>query len=304
MRDAIAAAGQAAKPDRLSILFLTEEPFVPWELAWVDAPWEAGALNYLGAQAVIGRWVSAPGITPDPRRDVSVSSMAVVWGVYTKQQRLLAAEEEARLLQADYLATSIDAQPQPVTDLLVGNPAADIIHFAVHGKYDPDGAADGIHLVSGAPVSPLQILGSDLTARAPFVFLNACQVGSAGEMLGDYNGIASAFLEAGASAVVAPLWSVDDTVAQQIALTFYKAAIGAQVAAAGGAGAGAPGAGEPPLVAELLRQARAGLVANAASMSTTYLAYQFYGHPSLRLTWTPATAPAAPADAPGGPANG
>ena len=61
-------------------------------------------------------------------------------------------------------------------------------------------------------------MGSDLTVRAPFVFLNACQVGSAGEMLGSYNGIAEAFLQAGATAVVAPLWNVDDTIAQKIAL--------------------------------------------------------------------------------------
>ena len=65
VREAITAAGRAAKPDRLHILLLTAEPFVPWELAWVDDPWEP-ALKYLGAQAVIGRWVSAPGITDRP----------------------------------------------------------------------------------------------------------------------------------------------------------------------------------------------------------------------------------------------
>ena len=76
--------------------------------------------------------------------------MAVVWGVYARRppcRREAAAEQ----LRAVYQAASIDAEPQAVADLLVGHPAADIIHFAVHGNYDPDGPGDGIQLVSARP---------------------------------------------------------------------------------------------------------------------------------------------------------
>ena len=55
------------------------------------------------------------------------------------------------------------------------------------------------------------------------MFLNACQVGMAGETLGQYGGMAQAFVEAGASAVIAPLWSVKDDVARDISLRFYQA---------------------------------------------------------------------------------
>ncbi|MFL5727660.1 MAG: CHAT domain-containing protein [Chloroflexota bacterium] len=296
VRRALTAAGRAVAPEKLQVLLLTEEPFVPWELAALDEPFDAHAPNFLGAQANVGRWILDPDEPTDPPRAVTASSMAVVWGEYKSAtlQRLLAAEEEAKLLQQAYEAASIDAMPEPVTSLLGGTPPADILHFAVHGKYDPQSPGEGLYLVSGPPVVPLQIRGGNLRDRAPFVFLNACQVGSAQDLLGNYGGMAQSFLKAGASAVVAPLWSIDDKVAQQIALEFYRQAFAS--AATDGNGS----ATESPPVAELLRRARVGLATNAAAPSATYLAYQFYGHPTMRLSWTGAlvsAVAAAPADA-------
>jgi hypothetical protein len=280
VREALATAARAVAPETLQVLILTEEPFVPWELAWIDEAFDPKAPQFLGAQANVGRWILDPDEPTDPPRTVTASSMAVVSGVYTgpSLQRLEAAEEEAKLLQEAYRATPIDATPDPVTNLLDGVPAADILHFAVHGKYDPQSPAEGLYLVSGPPIGPLQIRGGNLKARAPFVFLNACQVGTSQTLLGNYGGMAQAFLKAGAAAVVAPLWSIDDKVAQQIALEFYRQSLKA-------AQAETAVAEEPPPVADLLRRARRELVANAAAPNSTYLAYQFYGHPSMRLTW-------------------
>ena len=282
VQEALSIAAAAVAPDRLQVLILTEEPFIPWELAALDTPFDPDAPNFLGAQANVGRWILDPEHPTDPPRAKTVSSMAVVWGVYTNTlNRLLAAEQEAALLQKQYKAKSVLAEPQPVTTLLDGTPAVDVLHFAVHGKYDPQAAGDGIYLVKGAPLSPLRIRGAKLKGRAPFVFLNACQVGSANTLLGNYGGMAQAFLKAGASAVVAPLWSIDDQIAQDIALEFYRQAL---VGAGRAPGAAAPAA-EPPPVAEILRQARVKLFKNAADKSATYLAYQFYGHPTMRLSW-------------------
>jgi hypothetical protein len=294
VRQALTAAGKAVAPEKLQVLLLTEEPFVPWELAALDEAIDPGAPNFLGAQAIVGRWILDPDEPTDPPRTVAASSMAVVSGVYKSAtlQRLEAAEEEAKLLQEAYRATPIEAQPDPVTSLLDGDPPADILHFAVHGKYDPQSPAEGLYLVSGAPIVPLQIRGGNLRRRAPFVFLNACQVGSAQTLLGNYGGMAQSFLKAGASAVVAPLWSIDDKIAQHIALEFYRQSF----AVATPAGEAAGEADEPPPVAELLRRARVGLVTNAATPSSTYLAYQFYGHPTMCLSWGATTTPAGAAD--------
>ena len=276
--DAIRAASDAVKPARLQILILTDEPFVPWELAWLDPPLDPDLPAYLGAQANVGRWILNPKTRLDPTRAVDAGAMAVVSGVYEDMERLVAAEEEARELGKRYQAIPVDARLDPVMDLLRGTPPVDIIHFAVHGKFDAQGFDEGIYLVSGPPIVPLQIRTGKLKDRAPFVFLNACQLGSSAELLGDYYGTAQAFLRAGASAVIAPLWSVDDDIAQQIALGFYEQALAVSAS---------PG-DAPPLVADLLRAVRLGIVDNADKQSATYLAYQFYGHPSLRLSWAPA----------------
>jgi CHAT domain-containing protein len=77
--------------------------------------------------------------------------------------------------------------------------------------------------------------------------------------------MAEAFLFAGASGVVAPLWKIKDTLAKQLALQFYEATF----------------SGTAP--AEFLRQQRRAFKDSADSASATFLAYQFFGHPSLKL---------------------
>jgi hypothetical protein len=292
VRDALAAANAKVAPGTLNLLILTDEPHVPWELAQLDEPFDPSAPNHLGSQVNVARWVLAPGNMPTvPPQSVRATQMAVVWGVYTSASlpRLHEAEGEADDLQHGYHALSVDAVPDKVNGLLRGDPAADILHFAVHGRYDPNAAGDGIYLTKGLPVSPTQIRGGNLRARAPFVFLNACQVGSASQTLGSYGGIAQAFLRSGASAVVAPLWSINDKVARSIALDFYRQVLDER--ASGGAAAASE---QIPTVAELLRLARRKAITDQDPTSATYLAYQFYGHPSLRLTWRPAATGGAP----------
>jgi CHAT domain-containing protein len=217
----------------------------------------------LGAQAVVGRWaLLEPGPTPEPPRSVSVRDMTIVRGVYEKVigfNRLKHAEQEALDLEATYGATLVDAAQEPFFACLRGEPAAQVLHFAMHGKFDPAGLQDGLILVDGNVVDPLMILGADLHQH-PFVFLNACQVGMAGETLGQYGGIAQSFIEAGASAVIAPLWVVNDEVARDVSLRFYSSAF----------------SGTAP--AEFLRAER------ARDGSGTHLAYVLYGHPGLQLT--------------------
>jgi hypothetical protein len=290
VRNAIKAAQEAVGKRTLDVLLLTAEPYIPWELAWQADRFDPEAPNFLGAQVNIGRWILDPaGVAPtDPPRQVNASTMAVVSGIYNSPglQRLLAAEEEAKIIKKTYHAQAIDAQPPVVYPLLKGTPPSDILHFAVHGRYNPEGADEGIYLVSGRPIDPFRILGSNLHDRSPFVFLNACQVGSSSNLLGRYGGIAQALLKIGASAVVAPLWSIDDHVAQRIALAFYKEALRPEKETAD-----SDDDDERPTVAALLRKARAGFISDKDVHSSTYLAYQFYGHPSLRLTWKPAQRP-------------
>ncbi|MDX6484092.1 MAG: hypothetical protein QOE95_1863 [Gaiellaceae bacterium] len=268
------AAKSMRTPD---VLILSQEPYVPWELAKLDGPlFDPDAPPFLAAQVNLGRWVlprrqKAPSRRQRPPQppptELAIHSVAVVSGIYDMPgwNRLLEAEGEADDLEKKLKAQPVTATVQEVLRCLEGDPPADLLHFAVHGIYDPNGAQDGLMLTDGATLDPFQVGGSDLV-KVPFVFLNACQVGAGNQVLGDYAGMAAEFLAAGASGVIAPLWSVKDTLAREIALAFYAATEN---------GAVGPAAA--------LRDARKGFQAGRQAQSATYLAYQFFGHPTLKL---------------------
>jgi hypothetical protein len=250
-----------------TILFLSAEPYVPWELAVVDPPLDPDLPPFLAAQATVGRWLLGQRRPPlPPPMSVPVGGFAAVSGVYQLPgwQRLFDAEAEAADLVRVHAATPVDATTIGILELLRGRPAADVIHFAVHGTYEAELAMDGLILVDGSALDALAVRGTPLHGH-PFVFLNACQVGRGNQLLGDHAGLAAAFLFAGAAGVIAPLWQIDDRIARDIAIRFYERAL----------------RGEAP--AEILRTERAAFRDTPETTSSTYLAYQFFGHPGLRL---------------------
>ncbi|MDP9465556.1 MAG: CHAT domain-containing protein, partial [Actinomycetota bacterium] len=264
---ALATVAQAVGSQRPTVLLLSEEAYVPWELARMPVPLDPSIAGFLGAQVTIGRWVLATERPPlPPPRLVHVDDMVVISGRYEQPgwSRLEHAEAEAATLVDRYHAIGIDAVTDKVVGCLLGHPAGDVLHFSLHGKYEPGSAKQGLVLVDGDVIDPLVVKGGSLT-EAPLVFLNACQVGTGQETLGDYAGLAESFLFAGASAVVAPLWSIDDRVASALAERFYTRAF----------------AGEA--IAEILRAERAAFGTGDDPNSSTLVAFQFFGHPAMRL---------------------
>lgn len=264
-----------------TVLLVSAEPNIPWELARL--PLRDSGYQFLSMEFVVGRWVLGPidARTDRPRPplpppvDVNVDSMTVISGDYSNTRgwkRLEGAEEEAAYLRDTYGASPIDANMADLLAWLTSAPEARAIHFCVHGKWDTTGIRDGIALVDGNMLDPAVVRQNPLPGH-PFVFLNACQVGQGDQILGNYGGMAEAFLTAGASAVIAPLWSVDDKAAKAIATRFYE-----HLADRDAAG-------------ELLREEK--LNFNEQPTSGTFLAYQFFGHPRMRmkLNLTPGARP-------------
>jgi hypothetical protein len=288
MREAIRAVAQ--QPDRAeaaSVLLFTEEPYVPWELASFSPPLETpfgGASPFLGAHVALGRWPLADTRPkPVPRRRVDVVDRAVLTAKYvgvTGWPQLPFAEAEAAALADRYPRTAV-VEPvfRDVLDCLGGAPAVDVLHVALHGRFDPQGVDQGLVLLApkanggfGPQYLKPQHVDAVTMPRPTFLFLNACQVGQGQVALGDYAGLAAAFLRAGASGVVAALWNVEDEVASRVADEFYTLVYG---------GDGAPS------VAEALRRIRATYTADNVDAGTgdsaTFVAYQLFGHPRLRL---------------------
>ncbi|WP_404386032.1 CHAT domain-containing protein [Knoellia locipacati] len=287
-----AVVEDATRPVAPTILLLTEELHLPWELVTFQPPlvssW-GGDAPFLGAHAAIGRWPLSEGEPrPVPRPTVEVVKAAVLSAKYdgvTKWGKLDDAEAEAAEVTELFGAVSVPPTIRAVADLFGGTPAAQLVHVALHGQFDTEGTAEGLVLLAvdaagtqtakATFFSPLAAENGHLAA-GPFVFLNACQVGADRAVLGDYGGFASTLLRIGATGVVAPLWNVDDDVAAAMAREFYAATWSAP-------------ADERVSVAEAVRRARArytveGVTQRVPGVSPTLVAFQCLAHPQLRLT--------------------
>lgn len=291
---AIAEAASADSP--ATMLLLTEESAVPWELAAfgrdrdIDSPAGDGS-PFLGAHFAIGRWPLVASTTtprvPDPRR-VDVRQAALVRadydGVGDGWLPLPGAVAEVERLAASYTPSAVWS---PLIDEVKENLSSDVdvIHFALHGQVDTSPGETGLVLLrrDGEKLRPAylssdEILGLLTRDRAPlptspFIFLNACQVGQGQQLLGDYAGMAAALLEAGARAVVACIWNVNDGVAGSISTEFYERA----------------DRGEAP--AEILRSVRTRYAPPSDAdgdtpPAPTLIAYQYFGHPGMRVVRT------------------
>jgi hypothetical protein len=252
------------------LLLLTDEWAIPWELMNVSL--DETKPPYLGAQLNVGRW-------PYQYRDrlesgpLGIKGLGVMVGHYPKGRKIRTlerAEEEGRELEQQYEATMVDADPDSLDQLLTGEFEGgftfEALHFAGHGESNPE---KGTYLMySDGKRMSVFALGRASVAKEKraFVFVNACQVGTAEEMLGEYAGLAGTAIHAGFRGFVAPLWSVSDTKAKEVSLGLYEASV------------------EGRAISEYLRGVRAQFVQSDDEVAhTTYMAYVFYGHPRLRL---------------------
>jgi hypothetical protein len=263
---ALRATARATNPP--TVLIATWDPYVPWELAMVPDPWDMGIPHHLGAQAAVGRWTyGEENRTAAPPARLSARAMTVVTGDYCTN-KLEEAAEEAQHLVRQYRAAALDAQVDPVLGSLERTEGApDILHFAVHGKFDVTGTEDGIMMSDGSYLSREAVRGVG-TSAVRFVFLNSCQLGQSQLALGSYAGMVPAFLGLGVGAAVAPLWNVDDGVARKFAEGFYEAALGGRTTPA-----------------EYVRQQRVATQESSGAGVSTPLAYLFFGHPRLTIEW-------------------
>ncbi|HYW52033.1 MAG TPA: CHAT domain-containing protein [Gemmatimonadaceae bacterium] len=130
-----------------------------------------------------------------------------------------------------------------------------------------------LYLDDGTPMSDLLFASSALGRNTKsFLFMNACQVGVGGEELGMYAGFAGMAISAGFSGFIGPLWSVNDQVAKQIAIDFYRRSFGTD--------------GKPPRpVADVLADMRSSYMSepDPKRRQSTWLAYVHYGHPHFTL---------------------
>jgi hypothetical protein len=257
-----------------SVLILTDEAYVPWELAFVaSAHTGSPPRAFLGQVAKVGRWPISQRY-PVPRATLEVGDFHVF---AAKSYAATGSKQDLHhsIAEQEFLVASFAAIPHEATGPEVGGwlrsrgPKVETLHIAVHGYSDPDGNEQNLILGDGYVLTPEELLGisPDGDPRAySSVFINACQAGTAGQTLGQVAGFPGTLARRGAGAVIAPLWEVDDREACEFAKGFYKKALSEEM------GVGAA-----------LRSLREDF---ARSGSITSLAYVFFGHPLLKLDWS------------------
>lgn len=271
VRHALVPALSGAEPP--AILIMTDEPYIPWELARFGPPVLNGRpAAFLGGLARIGRWWTGAALS-GPRSSRSIEHLSAVaatkYAAHLTFVTLPFATAEREWLSKTYpgIAIPVEAQHPDIEDWLDTEPRrrGHLGHIALHGFSDAQADAQGLILGDGNLLTPNRLAGEfyeGSTPRFEVLFLNACQVGTAGERLGRIGGFPAALLSGGATAFIGPLWEVQDKVAESVAEEFYTRVLGG---------------GEE--VGEALRQLR-----SSSRDSITPWAYLYYGHPRLRLT--------------------
>jgi CHAT domain-containing protein len=218
----------------------------------------------------VGRWMASASATLQQK--IEVREMAIFASDYANvdvQPKLPWAIKERDELVTDYGrygATGRALQYGPVRQFLKEG-KAQAMHFSCHGQMNVDLPTDSVLVLEDGTVKTGDVAEDEVRlgegSQHPLVFLNACQLAAAGPNLGLITGWPQTFLEAGASACIAPLWSVVDDSARKASTTFYRLVFK-----------------ENKTLGEALQEVR--------SMWTdqnniTFLSYVLYGDPNARV---------------------
>lgn len=266
-------ARQAAWADK-TLLVVSDEPHIPWELVWPynqatgqadAAPWAVTLrlLRWLRRDAVSTGYAGPPAVIPLRR-------LACVAPNHTGLVHLVEERDFLRnLLHAlalDDVSPSV-AQRRAVLHLLRQG-GYDWVHIVTHGAPPhadtPPGAIEleDAHLLPGDLIGPQA--ESHIHRVRPGFVLNVCHSGRQTWGLTQLDGWANVLLGAGAGLVVAPRWAVTDRQALAFAQSFYRHLLGNMP------------------VAQAVHAARCDAFAVG---DPTWLAYSVYAHPQARASY-------------------
>ncbi len=256
------------------LLLLTDEAYIPWELAYGKRlTVDDNHPRFLGAQVIMGRWWLHERVVTPPPSGLKILQLSAIAANYNalvaRVAKLPEALEEKAFLEKEFKATSIPATVDGVLGMTMTQPVeGNLVHMALHGHSDSVFNEQKLILEDGKGLNPNAMFGPYDCGDQPaisFMFLNACQVGTAGETLGQASGFPGILLKKGMLGFIAPLWEVHDVAAREFAETFYQETLN----------------NKKP-VAEVLLDLRRKY---DFKESLTPLAYLYYGHPGLVLDY-------------------
>ncbi len=257
-----------------TLLVVTDEPYIPWELIWPygyqeevwedEAPW--------GFTMRMTRWLQrddeGKGLQGPPTR-LRLERFAFVG---PSDVALAAVNAEGTQIRALMQQAGIQDASPPLNSLaqiqnLLEAGSYDWFHLASHGEFAaerPD-TSSAILLEDRQAFTPKFLIGpriqSHLFHQRPGFVLNACHTGRQGWALTRLGGWVNRLVGSGAGLFLGPLWTVTDESAKRLALHFYTRLLAGDTAA------------------NALHFARSQI---RASGDPTWLAYSLYAHPNAR----------------------
>lgn len=202
----------------LAIQFITDDPYIPWELMYV--PTSDGAFGFLAVEHAVARWpIEREGLL---KNEVPAGAIRTVAPTYDRRglDRLPAAQQEVAFLRSSLGAVDVPATTTAVLELLERCPeAVSILHFAGHGSFGGRNPMASTIMLDDDDLSvrhvdrPAVTLGRQCGS---FVVLNACEVGATGLALGAMSGWAHAFANREFGGFLGPLWRVADGAASTL----------------------------------------------------------------------------------------
>jgi hypothetical protein len=243
-----------------SVVIISYEPWVPWELVRPFHPETKQAEDgFLCEKFDLTRWLHGTA----PPDSISLERLGLIMA--TSDIELTASEAaEIKQLFGDR-AKDVSPVSEAVFQLLKTGGFSGL-HFACHGEYnakDPDWSS--LYLEEGATLCPIDIDGDKLIFGRdhPLVFLNACETGQGGYALTGMGGWAEAFIRrAKSSGFVGSIWEANSESAYKFAVQFYRHLL------------------EGKTVAEAARLARQSI---KRAGDPTWLSYTVYANPLARL---------------------
>jgi hypothetical protein len=253
-----------------SIMVISTEPFIPWELVLVKNPKAKKAspddkfLCEMGLVRWLFGWRAVEELSI--RRG---KARYVIPDYLNPNKKLTGSNLEKSYLEKTLMASPISPTPDEVEKILNEKSGFDLLHFSCHAEVETDNIVNGKLILQDVQVGKEFVdtyLTQDeveqldtFTDPRPLIFLSACKAGRLGKKLSGFGGFAKAFLDAGAGAFVGALWSIEEGAA----FTFMKAWYDQLKT------------GKTLSEATILARKQA-----ATQGDATYLAFVIYGHPN------------------------
>lgn len=255
-----------------SILIVTDDPRLPWELCWVGPE---GREDFLCCRVDVGRWLTS---APAPPLHLEVEeALGLIAGEVSAFSKLTSSGSERGVLEEIAEDGQIRLEifdPAFTSDFLsrIQSSPPDLMHFSGHGEFDEQDPELARLVFADRSLSVYSLTHSilrEMSKRSSLVFLNACRSGRSGQALVGSGGWPNLWVRVGhCGALICPAWAVRDSTAAKFATIFYRK-LGQQTC--------------PTTLGRAIRETRLELLEEDPS-DPTPLAYFLYGHPDARTS--------------------